>query len=469
MDTYGGVEMIRMLAPEHLPRIDELAIDRTVLLFAVAVSVASALVAGIIPALSASGTDLRHALSEGAPTTTHGARTTRLRDWLVVGEIAVALVLSIGAGLLLRSFDRLMSNELGFEPDGRLTVQVFAYDQDGTVIADFLQRSLEEIEAVPGVEAVAATTNVPLADNQTISAIDIDVPFTINDRAMPLPGQEPIVMISTISDDYPEVLDIRITRGRGFSTADHPESPPVIMINEALARRHFPEQDPVGERLTIRFGQAVSTEIVGVLADVRPGGYESEPRPEAYFPFSQRPNGSLTYVVKTAMDPAELAFPIQEAIWRVNPAQPVWAARTMPDLLWDWTKERSFSLALLSTFAVLALALSAIGVYGLMSFSVGQRVSEFGIRRALGAEPRDILRMMLRRGAMLGVAGVGLGLAGSLALTGLLRGMLFGVDPFDAATFAGLSGLVIAVVLLAALVPARHATGLDPMLALRAE
>lgn len=467
--AYGGVEMIRILAPEHLPRIDELAIDRTVLLFAVGVSVASALVAGMLPAASAAGTDLRTAISEGTPATTHGVRTNRLRDWLVVGEIALALVLSIGAGLLLRSFDRLMSNELGFVPDARLAVQVFAYDQDGAVVADFLQRSLEEIEAVPGVDAVAATTNMPLADDQTIAAIDTNVPFTIEDRAVPLEGQEPIAAVSTITDDYADVLGIRLARGRGFSTADNPQSPPVIMINEALARRHFREEDPVGKRLTIRFGQPVSAEIVGVLADVRPGGYESEPRPEAYFPFSQRPSGSLTYIVRTAVDPAGLALPVQEAIWRVNPAQAVWAVRTMPDLLWDWTKERSFSMALLITFAALALALAAIGVYGLMSFSVGQRVGEFGIRRALGAEPGDILRMMLRRGALLGMAGIALGLAGSLALTGLLRGMLVGVGAFDTVTFAGLSGLVIAVVLLATLVPARHATGLDPMVALRAE
>ena len=467
--AYGGVEMIRMLGPDNLPRIDELAIDRTVLLFAVTVGVGSALAAGMVPALRASRTDLQIALSQGGRGATQGPGANRLHDWLVVGEVALALVLSIGAGLLVRSFDRVMSNELGFEPYGRLAVQVFAYEEDGTISPDFLQRALEEIGGVPGVEAVGVTTNLPLSDDRSISSIEINTPFTVDDRAAPPAGQEPIVTMSTISDDYPRVMSIPVTRGRGFSSLDNAESPPVIMINEALARRHFPEQDPVGERLTIRYIQTISREIVGVLADVRPGGYESEPRPEAYFPLSQNPNASLTYVIEAGVEPGQLAIPVQEAIWRVNPNQGVWAVRTMPDLLWDWMRQRSFNMAVLVTFAVLALSLAAIGVYGLMSFSVEQRVNELGIRRALGAEPRDILRMVLRRGALLGVSGVVLGLAGSLALTGLLRGMLFAVGPFDPVTFAGLSGVVVLVVLLAALVPARRATRIDPAVALRAE
>ncbi|MGI9627255.1 MAG: ABC transporter permease [Longimicrobiales bacterium] len=467
--AFAGVKGIRLLAPDHLPRIDELSMDGSVLLFAVAAAIISALVSSFIPALRASGTKLQLALSEGGRGAGAGRRANRLRDQLVVGEIALALVLSIGAGLLVRSFDQLLSKELGFEPEGRLAVQAFAYGDDGNPNTDFLAQSLEQIRAVPGVEAVAVTTNLPLADDQTIASIDITVPFTVDDRDPPPEGQEPTLSISSISEGFGDVLRIPIVEGRGFSSVDNAEGPPTVIINEALARRHFANRSPIGQRITVRFGQLQSREIVGVIADVRPKGFGSEPRPEAYTSIDQTPSGSLTYVIQTAGDPALLAAPVQEAIWQVNPSQAIWAARTMPDLLIDWTRQRRFNLALLGAFAFLALSLAAIGVYGLMSFSVEQRVSEIGIRRALGGESRDLLRMVLGRGVVLGFLGVAVGLVGSLVLTRLLQGMLFEVEPFDPITFVTLSGVVLTVAVLAALVPANRATKVDPLVALRAE
>lgn len=467
--AYGGIELIRVLAPDHLPRIDELTMDRTVLLFGGLAAILSALASGIIPALSASKTDLQLALSEGARGATQGRGTNRLRNQLVVGEIAMALVLSIGAGLLVRSFDRLMANELGFEPEGRLAMQLFAYDEEGQLRTNFVDRSMEEILALPGVEGVAVTTDLPTADDQSISSIEITVPFTVDALPAPPAGQEPMVSVSSISDQYPDVMEIGVTRGRGFSGQDHAESAPVVMINEALARRHFLDRDPVGERITIRFGQVTSREIVGVLADVRPQGYESEPRPEAYYPLSQAPSGSLTYVVETGVDPAQLMLPVQQAVWAVTPDQAVWATRTLPDLLRDWMKQRTFNTVLLLAFAVLALSLAAIGVYGLMSFTVEQRVSELGIRRAMGAVPGDIFRVVLRRGAILAGLGVALGLVGSVALSTVLRGILFSVGPFDPITFVGISGGVMAIALVAAFLPARKASRVDPVVALKAE
>jgi len=467
--AFLGVKLIHSLGPDHLPRIDELSMDGSVLAFALVAAVGSALMAGIAPALRASGPNLNAALAEGPRGTTRGARSGRLRDRLVVGEIALALVLTIGAGLLVRSFDRLLDRDLGFEPEGRLAVQVFAYDDRGQIKPDFLQRGLEEIEAIPGVESVALTTNLPLADDQSISAIDISIPFTIDDRPVPTQGNEPVADFASIHGDYAGVLGIEVTRGRAFSTGDNAESPAVVMVNEAFVRRHFPEQDPVGERITVFWGSRPSREIVGVLADVRPQGYESEPTPEIYVPLSQESSASLTFVVKTATDPASLSLQVQEAIWAVDPTQSIWAARPLPELLGDWMRQRRFNTALLVAFAGLALSLAAIGVYGLMSFSVEQRVNELGIRRALGGRTADILGMVLRRRLTLALAGTALGLAGSVGLTRLLQGMLFDVDPFDPLTFVALSVFVVGVAVLAAFLPARRATRVDPMIALRAE
>ncbi|HSR41510.1 MAG TPA: FtsX-like permease family protein, partial [Longimicrobiales bacterium] len=467
--AYGGVELIRRLAPEHLPRIDELSMDWRVLLFAVGVGIAAALASGLVPALSASRTDLHLALSEGGRGSTEGRGAHRLRDRLVVGEIALALVLSIGAGLLLRSFERVLSSELGFEPEDRLAVQLFAYDDRGEIREDFLQTSQEAILSVPGVEGVAVTTDLPAADDRTISSIEVNVSFTVVDRATPPPGQEPIAAVSSMTPDYPELMGMRVMRGRSFTSLDNADSAPVILVNEALARRHFPGADPVGEALRVEFRDAGPREIVGVLADVRPRGHESDPRPEIYFPLSQVRSGSLTYVVKAGVDPGSLVRPVQEAIWSVEPSQAVWAARPLPDLLWDWMKERSFNTALLSAFALLALALAAIGIYGLMSFTVEQRVGELGIRRAMGAGSADVLRSVLGRGAGLAAVGVGLGLAGSVALSLFLRGMLFAVEPLDPVTYAALPAVVLGVALLASFIPAHRATRVDPATALRVE
>lgn len=467
--AYGGVRVIRVLAPDQLPRVDELSIDGTVLLFALAAAVVSAVVSGVLPAMKASSTDLQMALSEGGRGSSRGRRAGRLRDRLVIGEIALALVLSIGAGLLVRSFDRLLSKELGFETDGRLAVQVFAYDNEGNPKQDFVRESMDQIAALPGVETVALSTNVPLADDQSISSIEINVPFTIDQRDPPPEGQEPVATVASISPDYPAAMGIPVLEGRTFSTLDHAEAPPTVMINEAMARRHFGEQSPIGQRITVFYGGRVSREIVGVLADVRPQGFESEPVPEVYMPLEQVRSASLTYVIATLGDPAQLATAVQGAIWQTDASQAIWATRTFDDLLADWMRQRRFNLALLGSFALLALSLAAIGVYGLMSFSVEQRVSELGIRRALGGESRDLLHMVLRRGATLAFLGIAVGLVGSIATTRLIGGMLYEVGPFDPLTFAALSTTVLVVAVLAAWIPARRATRVDPMVALRAD
>lgn len=467
--AYLGVDLIRLLGPENVPRLDELRIDATVLAFALLTAAGSALMAGIAPALQAAKLDLNAALTEGARGTTRGQRGRGLRDRLVVAEIALALVLMIGAGLLIRSYDRLLDTELGFDPQGRLAVQVWAYDDNHQIQLDFFRRSREEIAALPGVEAVGLTTDLPLADDRSILARSSTIPFTLDDRAAPTRGAEPMAGLAAIDDAYAAAMGIALRAGRHFSTQDHPQSAPVAMVNEAFIRRHFADRNPIGQRITLQWRDGASREIVGVLADVRRRGFESEPRAEVYVPLSQAPSAGLTFVIKTATDPAALVTAVQEAMRTADPRQAIWAARPMGDLLADWNRQRRFNTALLATFAGLALILATVGIYGLMSFSVAQRVNEMGIRRALGGRSRDILGTVLRRGLMLALSGVGLGLLGAVALTRLLRGMLYAIGPFDPLTFVVLSVLVIGVTLLAAFLPARRATRVDPMVALRME
>ncbi len=467
--AYLGVYFIGILGPDHLARFHELRIDKTVLAFAVLAAVVSALAAGIIPALRAAKVAPQAALADGSRGSTVGPRASRLRDWLVGAEIAFALVLTIGAGLLVRSFYRLLDNELGFDPQHRLVAQVWAYDDEHQDRLDFFQRGKDEIAMLPGVTAVGLTTNPPLADDQSVMSRGLTVPFTIDGDPVPNPGEEPVAVLAGIDDSYPESMGIGIVAGRGFSIQDHALAPPVVMVNEAFARRHFTGRKVIGRRLTLNWRTSESRTIVGVLADVRPRGFESEPRPEVYVALSQESFNGLTFVMKTIANAASMTGAVQDALWEVDPSQATWAVRPMTELLWDWVRQRRFNTALLVAFAAIALCLAMIGISGLMAYSVEQRLGELGIRRALGGDTGDILWAVLRRGIAIAVAGVGLGLAGSFAVTRLLRGMLFAIDPFDPLTFAILSVFVVGVALFAAYLPARRAAHVDAMVALRLE
>ena len=469
--TYLGVRLIQSLGPDHLPRIDELSVDGTVLTFAVVVAGLSAFLSGSAPALRLSRPDLRGALSDASRNSTAGPKGNRLRNRLVVVEIAAALVLLIGAGLLTRSFSILVDEELGFDPQDRVAVQVFAYDYQGEELIQFVNQTVATMEAIPGVREVALTTNLPSATDGSIASIDIDLPIRIEGTAPPPVGQEPIAWVSDVSESYFDVMDMSIVAGRGFDDDDRPEAPPVVIVNEALVRRHLGPQDPMGQRIGLPTTSTDDgwrwSEIVGVLRDVRPLGFESEPRPEVYRPIRQVGGGSLTFVLAADVDAGTLVTQATDAIWDVNPSQAVWGATTLETLLGDWLKERQFNVVLLSSFAIIAVLLSAIGMYGLISFSMEQRVGELGIRRALGAQTPDVLRMVLMEGVTLAGAGVVLGVIGALALTRFLGGMLFGIEPTDWPTFGLLALAVLAVSSLATLVPAIRATRVDPVEALR--
>ena len=469
--TYLGVRVIQSLGPDHLPRIDELRVDGAVLTFAVIAAGASAFLSGLAPAFKLSRPDLRGTLSDGSRGSTGGRKGNRLRNRLVVGEVAAALVLLIGAGLLIKSFAILMDQELGFDPTDRIAIQVFANGYGDQELRQFVNQTMENMEAIPGVRDVAITSNVPGATDGTIWAIDINLPMRIDGTAPPPEGQEPIAWISQVSKGYFEVMDIPMVEGRAFDDGDRPEAPPVVIVNEALVRRHLGYEDAVGQRIGLPWGPPEDLwkwrEIVGVVRDVRPLGFESEPHSEVYFPITQEGTTDLTFVLASDTDAGPLVAQASEALWAVNPTQTLWGATTLDALLGDWLKERQFNLVLLSSLAIIALILSAVGIYGLISFSVEQRVGELGIRRALGGRTPDVLGMVLREGATLAGAGVVLGIAGAFALTRFLDGMLFGVEPTDGKTFGLLALAVLTVSSLATLVPAIRATRVDPMEALR--
>lgn len=468
--TYAGVAGIRSLGSEHLPRIQDLEVSGAILTFAVGAAAISALLGGLMPSLRLSRPELQAVLSQGSRGSTASRSSMRLRNRLVVGEVAAAVVLLVGAGLLLKSFSVLMEEDLGFDPTDRLAVQVFAYGHPPGELSTFVNQVVAEMEALPGVERVALTSSVPGATDGRLASLDIDLPFSVEDAPPPATGEEPRAFSHQVSAGYFDVMGIEVMEGRGFLASDEPGSRPVAVVNRSFARRHFPTGGAVGSSLLLGRGDARRAwEIVGIVADVRSRGHASAPRPEVYRSLAQSGTGSLTFVLKTGGNGGALTIPAMEAIWSVNPSQSIWGAATVESLLAEWLRERRFNLVLLGAFAVVALLLATVGIYGLVSFSVEQRVSELGLRRALGGQPRDIVVLVVRDGARLALVGVMLGVGGALVLTHFMEGMLFGVEPTDPATFALLSGAVLVVASLAALVPALRALRVDPMVALGRE
>lgn len=468
--TYVGVSVIGALGPDHLPRIDELGVDRSVLLFAVGVSAMSAILSALAPSLRLSRPNLRDALGDGSRGASAGRSEGRARGRLVVGQVAGAVVLLVGAGLLLRSFGALLDNDLGFDPTDRLAIQIFAYDYETAGDRQaVLDEALAGMRALPGVENVAITSDLPGATDGVIAKIDVLLPFTIEDRDPPPAGQEPIAAVTNITEAFFETMGIPLASGRTFDSGDNPDGAPVVMINQALARRHFGESSPIGQRITVQTRTPIVAEVVGVVADTRPLGHASEPRPEIYRPLRQNGSGSLVFVVAGTGEAGELLQPATQAIWDANPAQSVYGAAPYESLMTEWLKERRFNLFLLSAFSLIALVLSAIGIYGLVSFSVERRMGELGIRRALGGQSGDLVGMVLGQGVRLAATGLLLGLGASWYLTRFIRGMLFEIEPTDPLTFAGLGVLVFAIAAIATTLPALRAMRVDPVEALRSE
>lgn len=465
--AWWGLDMILALSPGSLPRSEHVGISLPVLGFAIALSLMTAVGFGLVPSLHFSRSDLQDTLKEGGRTASAGVARHRLRRGLVVAEIALALVLLVGAGLLVRSFARLISVDPGFTPENALALQVHVYEQYPTPEQQsaFFEETLFRLAALPGVKAAGGTTAPPFENG-----IEVDSDFAIHGQPPPAPGQEPTAQHTIVTSDFFRAIGVKLSRGRVFEKSDHANAPPVVIINETFARRYFPGEDPLGKQILVRrLTRPVVREIVGVVGDVRHTGLDSPTKPELFMHMLQVPFGSMTFVVRTDSDPVALLPAVKREVWSVNRNLPFYSVATMEQLIADTLKERRLSLALLGTFALLALAVAAVGLYGLISFSTSQRTHEIGVRMALGAQGRDIVKLILGEGLLLTLIGVALGAAGAFMLTSFMRGLLFGVSSSDPATYAAVAILLTAVALLACYLPARRATKVDPLIALRTE
>ena len=465
--AFWGVGAIRGLDAVNLPRAQELGIDLRVLGFAVLVSLLAGVAFGLVPALHVTRTALNDLLKDGARNSGSGARS-RVRNGLIVAEGALSLVLLLGAGLLLNSFVRLSHVPSGIDPRNAVTMQVTLPEKrypDAARRTDFFERSLERISAIPGVEAAGVVGKRPVGGGS------MDTTFTIAGRSDAPPNGHG-VDFDFCTPNYFQAAGIPLRLGRPFAWSDKAGSPRVVIINEALARRHFPNQEPLGQRLHLDVATGKideGWEIVGVVGDVRQHGLAQDARPCVYRPqaFSFLSSGNL--LVRTTAAPLALAETVRKAVLEIDPSQPVANIRSMEEALAGSMAERRFILLLLGGFAGTALLLAAIGLYGVIAFAVSQRTREIGIRMALGASRRSVLRLVLGSGMKLVGIGIAVGGAAALGLTRLLGRMLYDVEPTDPATFASVALLLLLVSLFASLLPARRAARVDPIVALRSE
>jgi putative ABC transport system permease protein len=465
------VHLLVAFNPGDIPRIEQVSVDGTALIFVTAVGFFTALLFGIAPALKFSRPNLQQSLKETGRTLA-GSTSHRLRGALVVTEIALAVVLLIGAGLLVRSFITLISVDPGFAIDRVASLQAFIWDRypkPEQRIA-YVEETLARIQQMPDVEAAGITSALPILESSAMTSFPINI-----DGQPPRPaGQQPVAQITTATAGYFHAIGARLLRGRLFNQFDTTSSVRVALINDTMAKRYWPNEDPVGRKFSLARASRsergpVTLEIAGVVSDLRQDGLDKSPRPEFFLPHSQSPTGSLIYVVRTRNDASALIPALRASIWKTSPDQPFYAVTTMDQLVSDSLKARRFNLALLGAFAGLALILALTGVYGVMSFVTRQRTHEIGVRVALGAKTRDIAALVLKHGFKLAIMGTVIGAIAAFALTRLMSTLLFGVTATDPATFVMVVVLLPAIALLACYVPARRAMKIDPLVALRYE
>ncbi len=450
----------------NLPKVESLPIDWKVLVFTLAACVLTGLIFGIVPALQASKADINLTLKESGGRSATGG-SSRLRNTLVIAEIALSLMLLIGAGLLLKSFAQLQRSDFGFNPNQVLTVQVLLPQQKYPQPAkrlQFLQDSLQRIENLPGVESVGATNFLPLTGFWGTST------FTLEGQPPPNPGDEPEADNRTATPNYFRSMGIRLIDGREFTEQDREGAPQVLIVNETLARKFWAGDSPVGKRLNLGDAQQPDWwEIVGVVGDIKSFGLEKETHADIFRPFAQLPFPIMAFTIRTSTDPMSLAPAVRREIWSVDKDQPLFKVLSLEQLAAESVSLRRVSLILLGTFAALALIIASVGIYGVMSYTVTERTQEMGIRLALGARQSDILKLIVGQGSLLTAIGVGLGLIAAFILSRLIANLLYGVSATDAFTLFAAALLSASVALLACYLPARRAMKVDPMTALRNE
>ena len=470
-----GVRVLLALSPAAIPRVETVGVDGHVLLFALAISLLTGLVFGVAPAWKATTVNLSDALKEGERGSSEGQRN-RLRGLLVGSEFALAVVLLAGAGLMVRSFLALQHVDPGFDPRGVLSMVVGVSGTEQAAAghtANFYQEVLRKVSAVPGVQSVSGINHLPLAGDEW------GFPFHIQGRPPEPPGKGLIATYRVVFPSYFQTMRIPILRGRDVTDADNLRAPGVVVINDYLARRYWPGEDPIGKRITL--GDPAKNPswltVVGVAKNTARSSWVSPPEEEVFLPYLQSreyletpapPFAYLTLIVRTN-HPATLAPDIRAAIHSLDKNIPISEIQTMDQVVAEATGESRFYLVLLGAFATVALVLAGVGIYGVMSYSVSRRTHEIGVRMALGAQGRDVLRLVVFQGIIQALAGVAVGLAGALALSRLMAGLLYGTRPNDPATFAAVVLVLGGVAVAASYVPARRATKVDPIVALRYE
>jgi putative ABC transport system permease protein len=456
------------LLPVDIPRLAGARIDSAVLLFTALVSVLTGILFGLAPAAQASRLDFVDFLKEGGRGLSEGLHRSRARGLLVVTDVAVAAVLLVGAGLLINSFLRLQHVDPGFNPQHVLTFKMdLPYVRySGLSQTQFFGRAVERLSHVPGVLSASAVLPLPL-DGDEVGTV-----LTIEGRPV-AEADRPRTGYSWVEPGYFRTVGIPLMKGRDFTPADDLEATPVVIINQNLARQFFPHQDPIGKRIKPEIGNGYKTaplrEIVGVVGDVRQYGLTSVPGPEVYVPLAQSPLGSMNFVVRTEVDPLSMVGTVREEMAEMDKNLPFYGVKTFDQYLGQGFAQPLFLTSLFGLFAALALALAAVGLYGLVSYSASQRTHEIGIRMALGAEKGDVLRLVVGQGFKLTVLGVAVGIAGSFALTRFMSSLLYGVKPTDPVTIASVAFVLVGVAVLASYIPARRAMKVDPMVALRYE
>ena len=461
-------KLLIAISPADIPRLDEIRLDARVLGFTVVVVGLVGLLFGLAPALQASRTDLNDALKEGGRSSSQGHGRNRVRAVLVVSEIALSMLLLIGAGLLIKSFVVLHDVNPGFDAQNVLTMRV---PLPGTTYtepqqqATFYRELTQRVSALPGVEAAGATLSLPLGGS------DYDVGRSFIPEGRPLVPEESLqTEYFVATPDYFKTMRIPVKTGRSFTDHDTAETPPVVVVNESIARRVFAGQDPIGKRITVWRDEKFAREIIGVVGDVKSSRLEDETGYQIYVPHAQDAGwGTLSLAVRTKGEPEALTSQVRGAILSIDKNQPAFDIKTMTDVFSASVANTRLVVTLFGVFSMLALLLASIGIYGVIAYSVAQRTHEIGIRLAVGAQARDVLKMIITQGMILALIGAGLGLIGAFAATRVMRSLLYGVSATDPLIFIGVSLLLTVVAFLACYIPARRAMKVDPLIALRYE